>query len=353
MADMEPQAGEHYLQTVAMVTRMDDFTMSRVTSGPFELCAFMDMAYHFQDERRIVKDAFEAYAAIALFLDTTDFLNSEQGQMFRNSTLFDQAERAKHVPDRRTHLSNKTVPKGFWAEWDKLMKDHGRSSENEVDGIYPMEWRKAIRAVVVRLFRAGILCTAYGGATGTAVAKAEEGRERDFYVDFRHGMPVHQMLSHLQDPRKFDRKYLLSKARSFLDSYSGARFSVLRLWTAPHFYPLMLGIENRQRMTFLDDRGRAWSFRFIPKDMPYSEWSIHQQLSLRIEPYRDIFGEKVIVARDMVFVMGKDEKELRRLSEGATWAIQTKPWRLEVDFWRSFVNVDVEFLQGLDERWLE
>jgi hypothetical protein len=36
-----------------------------------------------------------------------------------------------------------------------------------------------------------------------------------------------------------------------------------------------------------------------------------------------------------------------------TWAVQTRPWRLEIDLWRSFVNVDVEFLEGLDRRWLD
>jgi hypothetical protein len=55
----------------------------------------------------------------------------------------------------------------------------------------------------------------------------------------------------------------------------------------------------------------------------------------------------------MVLVMGEDVQELRRLSEGVTWAIQTKPWRLEVDLWRSFVNVDLQFLEDLDPKWLE
>jgi hypothetical protein len=49
--------------------------------------------------------------------------------------------------------------------------------------------------------------------------------------------------------------------------------------------------------------------------MPYSEWSIHQQLRLRIDPYEHIFGDQVILARDLLFVMGRDESDLRRLSE--------------------------------------
>ena len=87
--------------------------------------------------------------------------------------------------------------------------------------------------------------------------------------------------------------------------------------------------------------------------MPFSEWSIHQQLSLRLEGYKNVFGAQVMVAKDLVLVIGRDEDELRRLSEGVTWAIQTKPWRLEVDFWRSFVNVTAEFLEGLPREWLD
>jgi hypothetical protein len=86
--------------------------------------------------------------------------------------------------------------------------------------------------------------------------------------------------------------------------------------------------------------------------MPFSEWSVHQQLSLRLQPYEGVWGKQVVVAKDLIVVMGKNEKELRRFSEAVTWAVQTKPWRLEVDFWRSFVNVDEKFLQGLDRRWL-
>lgn len=204
------------------------------------------------------------------------------------------------------------------------------------------------------MFRAGVIGTAYGrSVAGVATAKAEPGRGMDLYIDYRVGIPLVKVVSHLVDPRPFDRDFIIKKARRCKEQYPSARFSILRLWSAPHFYPLMLGFDRRPTCSFLDDRGRCWEFKFVPKDMPYSEWSIQQQLLLRLEPYKHIFGKGVMVAKDMVLVMGKDEKELRQLSEGVTWAIQTRPWRLEVDFWRSFVNVDVEFLEGLDPKWLE
>lgn len=126
------------------------------------------------------------------------------------------------------------------------------------------------------------------------------------------------------------------------------------MWSAPHFYPLMLGIDRRSTVSFLDDRNRAWEFKFVPKDMPYSEWSVHQQLSLRFDLYRKMLPKhKVVLAKDLILVMGVDAKECRILSEATTWVVQTRPWRLEIDFWRSFVGVDLGFLEGLDERWLE
>jgi hypothetical protein len=343
---------------------MDDFVMTKITPGPFELCKFMQMDEQFTIERRIVNDAFEAYAAIALFFDTEAFLESEDEKAkwsskskslnLRQSKFFDQAERALHPPDRRTHLSNKTMPREFWRDWDQLLKSKGRSSEDNIDDIYPAEWRKAIRPTIIRLFRAGIICSSYSGrAAGVVTAKAEPNRPLDLYIDYRVGIPLSNVVSHLTDPTQFDRAFILKKSRKFLQQHPGAKFALLRTWSAPHFYPLMLGVDKRDMCSFLDDRGRAWYFRFIPKDMPYSEFSIHQQLSLRLQPYNDIFGSQVFVAKDLVVVMGKDAKDLRRLAEGVTWAVQTRPWRLEIDFWRSFVNIDLEFMEGLHEKWLE
>lgn len=42
-----------------------------------------------------------------------------------------------------------------------------------------------------------------------------------------------------------------------------------------------------------------------------------------------------------------------RLSTIVTFVMQTKPWLREVDLWMSFVNVELDFLQGLDPEWLD
>ena len=155
----------------------------------------------------------------------------------------------------------------------------------------------------------------------------------------------------MQDPTKVEP--ILSHARTFATDHPTARFAVLRIWSAPHFYPLMIGWNVREKTSFTDGLGRTWEWKFIPKDMPFSEWSIHHQARLRIGPYAPQFQDRVHVRRDAYLVMGTDQEDLLKLATAVTFAITTRPWRLEVDLWRSFVNVDIGFLEGLDEKWLE
>jgi hypothetical protein len=104
---------------------------------------------------------------------------------------------------------------------------------------------------------------------------------------------------------------------------------------------------------FVDDRGRPWQWRFMPKDFSWGECRVQMELEYIMKPYNHIFGDQVIIARDLLIVMGKDKDDYRRLSEEVTWAVQTQPWLQEVDLWPSFVDVDAAFLKGLDHKWLE
>lgn len=150
-ADQEPDALSRYAGVKLLVDVMDSLIMSKGTdTGPFELCKRMQMASHFREERRIVDDAFQAYASIAMFFETEALLAANIGRLFKDYKLFDQAERAKQVPDRRTHMSNKTMPKTFWNDWDKLLRDNNRTAGNAVTDIFPLDWRKAIRPIIIR-----------------------------------------------------------------------------------------------------------------------------------------------------------------------------------------------------------
>lgn len=91
---------------------------------------------------------------------------------------------------------------------------------------------------------------------------------------------------------------------------------------------------------------------FVPKDMPSSEWSIQLTANNRIRPYKRQLGDRVIAKRDAYLVMGEDEKELLKYASATAYAVQRQPWRWEIDLWKSWVNVDIEFLRKLDDRWL-
>ena len=74
---------------------------------------------------------------------------------------------------------------------------------------------------------------------------------------------------------------------------------------------------------------------------------------LRLLPYAHNTAKYVKQKRDLFLAIGEDEEKLRTIVTGVTYAIQTKAWQLEVDLWKSFVNVDLECVLGLDERWLD
>ena len=115
----------------------------------------------------------------------------------------------------------------------------------------------------------------------------------------------------------------------------------------------MVGYDKREVHSFTDSIGRFWEWKFIPTDMAFSEKSVHHNMAQRFAPYMEDFasGKKLKIRKDVVLVMGENEAELVKLASAATFILQTQPWRLEVDFWRSFVNIDLKFLEGLNDGW--
>lgn len=74
-----------------------------------------------------------------------DFFESKPGQQYKDSLLYNQEERAKHLPDIRTHTSNTYRATKFWGEWDEARKNmaHG----GDLDAI-PEYMDTAIRPIV-------------------------------------------------------------------------------------------------------------------------------------------------------------------------------------------------------------
>ena len=209
------------------------------------------------------------------------------------------------------------------------------------------------------VYKAGVIRTRTDeNFAGQAIAGKEPYRSSwDLFFDWRHMIPTIHMPPTMQDP--YSIPPFLSLAQSFATQNPSARFSIVRLWSAPHFYPLMIGFDNQDPTSFRDLTGRTFVWMFVPKDMPCSEWSIHLTARQRITPEMGALweefgvGKKVALKRDKFLVMGRDERECMRLSIAVCWAVERKPWRWEVDLWKSFVNVDLGFLEGLGKEWLE
>ena len=304
------------------------------------------LGVHPHKHRRIIPDMLQARGMMALFFEPS-FFESDFGILHKNSLIVDQSERAKNLPSRRTHTSNKGIDKKLFEEWDA----HWKQARHRDD--YPLEWDVVNRPIIAKLYKTGVVQNSYASRTpGRAMAAKEPGRDkRDFYIDLRVLTDNLKMKVFLELPPSLD--HFLITARKFSKEHKNARFAVLRLWSAPHFYPLMVGLDNRINTEFTDGVGRAWEFCFVPKDMPGSEYSIHHAARLRIMPFKHLFRDKVLVKRDLFLVMGEDEADLHKYAVATTFAIQTDPWRLEVDLWRSFVNVDIAFLEQLQREWLD
>lgn len=113
---------------------------------------------------------------------------------------------------------------------------------------------------------------------GQAISATEIDRDSDLFFDFRviEGSITFPSEIDKNPPTK---EQLLITARAFAKSQPNARFALLRLWSAPHFYPLMIGPDKRDMTSFSDAIGRAWEWKFIPKVDPTRLCSRLQSMS--------------------------------------------------------------------------
>ncbi|KAM0283247.1 hypothetical protein ACHAQK_011072 [Fusarium lateritium] len=312
----------------------------------------------------IVQDLVQAFAMVAMFFPDSEvtalvtmFVKSSQCDEFRQSGLFDAKERSKTRPDRRTRTSYKFRDKEFWNEWEAFYKSDSKTFYADV---YPMEWSLTVRPIIAHLYQAGVIAPAYVQnhsqvVLGMATANKEPHRpdKLDLFISYKdqYGnfpMPFPPTFVH---PSKWPQ--VIPCAQDFAKKHENARFALLRLWSAPHYYPLMVGPFNRQNTSFLDSLCRSWEWKFVPKDMPGSEYSAHHTTGKRLEILKHKFGDRVINRGDLILVMGEDADDLLKFCTAVTFAIQTKPWLREVDLWKSFINVDLGFIEGLESHWLE
>ncbi|KAI1828392.1 hypothetical protein F4861DRAFT_528930 [Xylaria intraflava] len=315
----------------------------------------------------ITQDILKSWAYMAIFFPelkqcepATAFFKSEEGQKYQKSLLLAPFERSQTLPDIRTNTSFKYRPKSFWQDFEDVLAVAEEKNVAYVD-VFPMDWSVATRPIIAKLYIAGIVSPMMMQNTplvvpGIAIANTEPHRpgKLDLFIDYSDREKTLEgpfSTAGIINPDQFP--VILPIAKSFAAKNKGARFAILRLWSAPHFYPAMLGDHNRMNTAFLDSVARSWRWNFIPKDMPISEWSMYNNLYLRLDPLKHLFGDRVIHRSEIVLVMGLDQLDLFRYATAVTFAIQTKPWFREFDLWKSFVNVDIDFLEKLNPYWLD
>ncbi|KPM43969.1 hypothetical protein AK830_g2623 [Neonectria ditissima] len=191
--------------------------------------------------------------------------------------------------------------------------------------------------------------------SGIATANTEPHRpdKLDLFINYedQYGKFPMEFGPDFMPPSKWPA--LLPLAQAFGGTHPSARFALLRLWSAAHYYPFMVGLFNRQNTSFLDSTGRSWEWKSVPKDMPASEFSAHRVTGARLDLLRAQFGDRVVNRGDLILVMGADSADLLKYCTAVTFALQTKPWLREIDLWKSFVNVDLDFVASLDPFWLD
>lgn len=190
--------------------------------------------------------------------------------------------------------------------------------------------------------------------SGQVVALREPGRDLDIYFDYEARKKTRYMATPapLEEPSRWPD--LLPLAQSYAANNEGARFALLRVFSGPHFWPLMSSMERRHETSFHEPwTKRNWEWKFSPKDYIFGESSMHYNISNAVNVYAAKFKKQVVPRRDIVFVMAKDVEELAKLCTAATYAIQDKPFIREVDLWKSFIDVDIGFLERLDKYWLD
>lgn len=209
------------------------------------------------------------------------------------------------------------------------------------------------------MYRSGIirpikLPSELRSVTGIAIANREPHRpeELDLFIDF-----TTQSKAARGSWRPPKRKWpdLLAKAREFSVKHPGgrARFAVLRLWSSPYFWTVMQDAPDLENTSFLDPLGRGWTSQFMLKDRPNSEEYVYDELDGRLKHLERQFRDRVMHRANVVLVMGTSALELFRYAVAVTFVLQARKWNHEVDLWKSFVNVDLGFLEGLDSYWLD
>lgn len=78
-----------------------------------------------------------------------------------------------------------------------------------------------------------------------------------------------------------------------------------------------------------------------------SEFAAQQATASCLSPWVKHFEGHVVTLSDLILVMGEDALNCLGFCIAITWAIQTKPWLMEIDLWKRFISIDIKALPRL------
>jgi hypothetical protein len=421
-ADLEPGAQERYSEVMDMILGIQQMGQPDTMYGfaptdrawrawaqfCLDILDWLGLKLHYDDyvptshtpwpHRYIIQDLTQALVMMGMFFPKQREYTTLIHDGYLKATgktqfpLFDQVGRAASPPDRRTGV--KADFSIYGVDPDSPFQDEdfvpqGAQLQQALDMMHSLN--RVTRPILAKLYLAGIIRPAYCeprqelvDAHVSAGVESHRPDKPDLYLTYSNDQnlrPPSHYVAHADWPD------LLAEARDFAARIAApnvpACFTVLRVWSAPHFYPLMIGWQRQNNFPFVDGVGRSWTWRFIPKDQPLSEWSIHNTVGERLKELMgrvdgrlaetgrktgaqppgkknnrmradtDEAPEFLVKHRgDCVLIGAKTEKELLKMSTAVTFALQTKPWLREVDLWKSFVNVELGFLESLDPVWI-
>lgn len=159
--------------------------------------------------------------------------------------------------------------------------------------------------------------------------------------------------------------YLLDEVEKWHAKYPDTTYSLLRIKSEDDYWPFLdLPGDTAEEMAFSDPMGRSWQWKYKPKDMPSSECDVHQltrdlldQRAPSIEPKgakkREEKGAKYYTrARiDLVLVLSETSNKGMEHATFTAAYLRKVPSGIDIDWARSFLNVDAGFLRRLSPEW--
>lgn len=269
VADFEPGALDRYHDTLGFMALSKAINgISRLTHArAFKLLCWLDC--HPCEHRLVRRDMQDTLAYVGMFFpDITGLpekgedraigvIREWRSENHTQSKLFDNEWKAAQPSYSRDWRSSALTSKEWYDQAFELTKT--RKIWKQSDAI--------VRPQLAKLYKAGIIAPYHGRSPpGRAYAATDTlSNEKTMYLDYRETPnPItKQMLGSITDWRYVD---LIQIARQYRTYKPDARFALLRVWSHSHFWPLMVGYDKRDLVSFEDPIGRVWRWKFYPKE---------------------------------------------------------------------------------------